>query len=60
MVPVDLITKWENRQSKKELQQLGIPFEFAKPVDLINYLISIVGNTKDSIILFYFVYFPTL
>ena len=54
MVPVDLITKWENRQSKKELQQLGIPFEFAKPVDLINYLISIVGNTKDSIILDFF------
>ena len=28
--------------------------EFAKPVDLINYLISIVGNTKDSIILDFF------
>lgn len=54
MVPVDLITKWENRQSKKELQQLGIPFDFAKPVDLISYLISIVENTKDSIILDFF------
>lgn len=54
MVPVDLITKWENRQSKKELQQLGIPFDFAKPIDLISYLISIVENTRDSIILDFF------
>ena len=54
MVPVDLITKWENRQSKKELQSLGIPFDFAKPVDLIKFLINIVDNTRDSIILDFF------
>ena len=53
-VPVDLITKWENRQSKKELQSIGIPFDFAKPVDLIKYLISIVSDTKDAIILDFF------
>ena len=54
MVPVDLITKWENRQSKKELQSLGIPFDFAKPVDLIKYLISIVDDTSQSIFLDFF------
>ena len=54
MVPVDLITKWENRQSKKELQSLEIPFDFAKPVDLIKYLLSLVSETKDSIILDFF------
>ena len=54
MVPVDLITKWENRQSKKELEKLGIPFDFAKPVDLIKYLISLVGNTDTSMILDFF------
>ena len=54
MVPVDLISKWENRQSKKELQVIDIPFDFAKPVDLIKYLISIVDNTNDSIILDFF------
>ena len=54
MVPVDLITKWENRQSKKELQTLGIPFDFAKPTDLIKYLINIVDHTENSIILDFF------
>ena len=54
MVPVDLITKWENRQSKKELQELNIPFDFAKPSDLIKYFISIIGNTKDDIIVDFF------
>lgn len=54
MVPVDLITKWENRQSKKELQELDIPFDFAKPVDLIKYLITIIETNKDDIILDFF------
>lgn len=54
MVPVDLITKWENRQSKKELQELDIPFDFAKPVDLIKYLMTIIENTENDIILDFF------
>lgn len=54
MVPVDLINKWENRQSSKELQELGIQFDFAKPVGLINYLLQIVEDTKDAIILDFF------
>ena len=54
MVPVDLISKWENRHATKELSELGIPFDFAKPVELIKYLISIVENTKDDIIMDFF------
>lgn len=54
MVPVDLITKWENRQGTKELTDLNIPFDFAKPSELIKYLISIVDNNKEAIILDFF------
>ena len=53
-VPVDLITKWENRISSSELKELNIPFDFAKPVDLIKYLISIVDNTENATILDFF------
>ena len=54
MVPVNLITKWENRQSTKELQELAIPFDFAKPVGLIKYLINIYSASKYAIILDFF------
>lgn len=52
--PVDLITKWENRHSAKELQELEIPFDFAKPTGLIKYLIDLLPNTSESIILDFF------
>ncbi len=54
MVPVDLITKWENRISKKELEEIGIHFDFAKPVDLISYLINLMDDTRESTILDFF------
>lgn len=53
-VPVDIITKWENRISSQELKKLDIPFDFAKPTGLIKYLISLVHNNKDAIILDFF------
>ena len=53
-VPVDFITKYENRISSEELKKLNIPFDFAKPTGLIKTLISYVENTKDSIILDFF------
>lgn len=52
--PVDIITRWENRQSAKELLELGIPFDFAKPIGLIRYLITLMPNTFNSIILDFF------
>ncbi len=53
-VPVDFITKYENRISSEELKKLNIPFDFAKPTGLIKMLISYVENTKNSIILDFF------
>lgn len=54
VTPVDLITKWENRHSSKELQELGISFDFAKPVGLLKYLISLQETDKKAIILDFF------
>lgn len=53
-VPVDLILKWENRISSSELKALNIPFDFAKPVDLIKYLMSIVDDLSNGIVLDFF------
>lgn len=53
-VPVDLITKWENRISSKELKDLGIPFDFAKPTELIKYLLSLVQKNKDAVVMDFF------
>lgn len=53
-VPVNLINKWENRQSAKELTSLKIPFDFAKPFELIKYLLSLVQNTKNEYVMDFF------
>jgi adenine-specific DNA-methyltransferase len=53
-VPVDFISKFENRHSSKQLQELGIPFEFAKPSELIEHLARIMQIGKDDIILDFF------
>ncbi len=53
-VPVDLITKWENRISSNELKSLNIPFDFAKPTELIKYLLSLVSENKNAIVLDFF------
>ncbi len=53
-IPNDLITKYENRHSSKELTSLNIPFDFAKPVGLIHYLIQILNQEKDITILDFF------
>lgn len=53
-IPVDLITKYENRHASKELTSLNIPFEFAKPSELIKYLIYIMQQDKDIIVLDFF------
>ena len=53
-IPNDLITKFENRHSSKELLSLSIPFDFAKPVGLIRYLINIMAQEKNITILDFF------
>jgi adenine-specific DNA-methyltransferase len=53
-LPNDFISKHENRHSAKELKELGIEFDFAKPSELIKYL-SIISNVKThEIILDFF------
>ena len=53
-IPNDLLTKFENRHSAKEIAALNIPFDFAKPVGLIKYLIFIMQQDKDIIVLDFF------
>lgn len=51
---VDLLSDYENRQSSAELFEMGIPFDYAKPVDLISYLAVMAKVDKDDIVLDFF------
>jgi adenine-specific DNA-methyltransferase len=53
-LPLDMFDKFENRHSSQELSELGIPFDFAKPTDLIAYLAKICGTAGNDIILDFF------
>ena len=53
-IPIDLITKLENRHSSKELKDLDIPFDFAKPTGLIKKLIGYLQDNSDVTILDFF------
>ncbi|MDD3363794.1 MAG: site-specific DNA-methyltransferase [Syntrophomonas sp.] len=52
--PTNFISRYENRQSAKELKELKIAFDFAKPSNLIKYLVSLIDDTKEDIILDFF------
>lgn len=54
MTPVNFITKYENRHSAKELKCIDIPFDFAKPVGLISYLMGLCAIKSDDIVLDFF------
>ncbi|WP_186422596.1 site-specific DNA-methyltransferase [Lacrimispora celerecrescens] len=51
VVPSNLITDYENRQSAAELKNLHLNFNFAKPVRLIQYMLTISQQDKNAIIL---------
>lgn len=51
VVPSNLITDYENRQSAAELKKLNLSFNYAKPVRLIEYILTISRMEKDAIIL---------
>ena len=53
-IPNDLILKYENRHSSKELQKLNIPFDFAKPSELIKYLLEITSLNENDVVLDFF------
>ena len=51
--PTNLVTKFENRHSAQDLKDIDIPFDFAKPVALIKYLIGL-NNIYNDIIFDFF------
>ena len=51
VVPSNLITDYENRQSAAELKQFDLSFNYAKPLKLIEYLMTISGQEDNCIIL---------
>jgi adenine-specific DNA-methyltransferase len=53
-IPVDILIKFENRLAAKELIDLEIPFDFAKPTGLVRYLLEIAQIEKDALILDFF------
>lgn len=52
--PNNLIENFPNTMSSKELAELDIPFDYAKPVWLIKYLFKIAKTWKDDIVLDFF------
>lgn len=51
VVPSNFITEFENRQSAAEMKSLGIDFTYAKPTNLIKYLITISNQSKNCLVL---------
>lgn len=54
VVPSNLISNFENRQSSAELKNIDIPFDFAKPSALISYLVQLVNAQDNDVILDFF------
>ena len=54
LLPEDVIYEFLNSHGTKEINNLDIPFSFAKPSNLINYLIKICKYDKNIIILDFF------
>ena len=50
-VPINYINQYENRQSSQEMKDLDINFQFAKPVGLIKYLITLTNKNGDITVL---------
>ncbi len=50
-VPTNFLTEFENRSSSRELKELDIDFQFAKPKNLIKWLIKITNQGNDIKIL---------
>lgn len=54
LLPEDVIYNFPNSQGTKELKSLSIPFSFAKPTGLLSFLIGLLNDFDDSIILDFF------
>ena len=53
-LPGNILEKFESRHSSAELKALDIPFDFAKPVQLIKFLMSVTGVKDGDLTLDFF------
>lgn len=53
-LPLDMFDNFENRHSAQELNKLSIPFDFAKPSELISYLICLCSVGDEDIVMDFF------
>jgi adenine-specific DNA-methyltransferase len=53
-LPGNILEKFQSRHSSSELKKLDIPFEFAKPSDLIKYLATLICLDDGDTILDFF------
>lgn len=53
MTPKDFLEDIQNNKASREIKALGIPFDFAKPSELVRYLVSCAG-VKDGPVLDFF------
>lgn len=51
VVPSNLILGFENRQSAAEMKNIELDFQYAKPIRLIEYLLTISNQPNDALIL---------
>lgn len=52
--PGNILEKFKSRHSSAELKTIDIPFEFAKPTDLVKFFATLVCTEKDDLILDFF------
>ena len=53
-LPRNLWDNFINRKGADLLKKIGIPFDFSKPVELISYMMRILGDVNDYIVLDFF------
>lgn len=53
-LPGNIFERFQSRHSSADMKTLGIKFPFSKPVDLIQYLASLIGVEGDDIVLDFF------
>lgn len=54
MKPRNFLPDFINRKAADYLKSIGLSFHYAKPVELITYLLDIIGSDKDDIVLDFF------
>jgi adenine-specific DNA-methyltransferase len=53
-LPGNILEKFQSRHSSAELKKIDIPFEFAKPTDLIKFFAALVCAENDDLVLDFF------